>query len=66
MVLPNEESRARQLSGGILAFLSSGESHWYTIKGDSTHDFSLCKRLGFYHKNDYLAFLVTRGLAAYK
>ena len=66
MAVSDEENRARQLLGGILASLASSESHWYTINGDATHDFSLCKRLGFYHKNDYLAFLVTRGLAAYK
>ena len=45
----DEESRARQHPANFLVFLASSESHWFTINGDATHDFSLCRRLGFYH-----------------
>ena len=62
----DEESRARQLLADILAFIASSESHWFTINGDATHDFSLCRRLGFNHENDFFAFLVTCGLAGYE
>ncbi len=45
-------------------FLLIGESCWYTINGGAD-EYSLARRLGFFRKDDYYAFLVCTGLASY-
>ena len=49
-----------------LQFLSNAESCWYIINGEINHEYSLARRLGFYLKEQYYAFLVAAGLANYK
>lgn len=65
MLVTKSMRRGRELLIVLLAFVASGESFWYTINGDTTHAFSLCRRLGFYYEADYFAFLVGCGLAGY-
>ena len=50
----------------VLAKLANGESHWYTLNGDTSSDLLLCRQLGFFSRMDYYAFLYTKGLAAYR
>ena len=47
----------------LLVFLATAKSCWYTVNGDINHEYSLARRLGFFLKEDYYAFLVTAGLA---
>ena len=58
--------RAREYLLVLLIFLADADSFWFTISGETSRDCSLGRRLGFYHKIDYYAFLVTAGLAKYK
>ena len=50
----------------LLLFIAAGPSCWYTINGDSDHEYSLARRFGFFLKEDYYAFLVLSGLASIK
>ena len=65
---PNKSMiRARNLLVELLLFLSIsiGESCWYTING-GTDEYSLAsRRLGFFRKDEYYAFLVGTGLTSY-
>ncbi len=65
MLVTNTMQRGRQMLVILLAFIATGESYWYTVNGDATHDASLARRLGFYSHVDYYAFLVSVGLASY-
>ena len=58
--------RAKELLSVMLAFLAKSGSFWYTINGDPSYEFSLCRRLGFASSLHYYAFLVTAGLAGYE
>ena len=60
-----ESIKARELLLSFFVFASSGESFWYTIDGDVTAEFSLCRRLGFFSEVDYFALLVKANLAGY-
>ena len=57
--------RARELLVALISFVAAGPSFWYTINGDTTSEFSLCWRLGFFCEVDYYVFLVAEGLAGY-
>ena len=59
----NSMGRAREFLVILLSFTSTCEASWFTINGDTTYEFPLCQRLGFYHATDYYAFLVLCGLA---
>ena len=48
----------------LLLFIAAGQSCWYTINGDNDHEYSLARRLGFFLKEDYYAFLIVSGLAS--
>ena len=56
---------AREFLAILLSFISMCDASWFTINGDTTYEFSLCQRLGFYHATDYHAFLVLCGLAGW-
>ena len=56
---------AREKLAGILSFISSGRSFWYTINGSTSSSLSLARRLGFFSKIEYYAFLVAANLAEY-
>ncbi len=59
--------KARSLLLVLLLFIAKGESHWYTLNGSHNHhSYSLARRLGFFGDEDYYAFLVAAGLAAYQ
>jgi hypothetical protein len=58
--------RAREYLLVLLIFLAEADSFWFTISGETSRDCSLGRRLGFYDKIDYYAFLVTAGLAEYR
>jgi len=64
MQLNETMMRARNLLLELLLFLSIGESCWYTINGGAD-EYSLARRLGFFMKDDYYAFLVGTGLVSY-
>ena len=49
----------------MIAFIAQGASFWYTINGDLTFEFSLCRRLGFTTEIKYIAFMVSANLAGY-
>lgn len=66
MSLSNSQARARSLLVKLLVFLATAESCWYTINGNINHEYSLARRLGFFLKEEYYAFLVTAGLAKYR
>ena len=57
--------QARTLLATLLVFIAAGDSFWYTINGDTTTQFSLCRRLGFFSEVDYYAFMIAAGLAGY-
>ena len=50
----------------LLVFLAQCGASWFTINGDTSNEFSLCRRLGFCNETDYYAFLVHGGLAGYE
>jgi len=64
MQLTKTMVRARNLLVDLLLFIAAGESCWYTINGDTDHEYSLARRLGFFLKEDYYAFLILSGLAS--
>ena len=66
MLLTKAMLEARALLVGMLSFLSNSASFWYTINGDPSYDFSLCRRIGFRFENDWFAFLVGAGLGGYE
>jgi len=57
--------KAQELLAALLVFIAAGYSFWYTINGDTTTEYDLCKRLGFFSKVDYHTLLVAAGLAGY-
>jgi len=64
MQLNETMMRARNLLLELLLFLSIGESCWHSINGGAD-EYSLARRLGFFRKDEYYAFLVGTGLASY-
>lgn len=66
MQLTSTMRRARNLLMELLLVIAAGESCWYTINRDSDHEYSLARRLVFFLKEDYYAFLVLSGLASTK
>jgi len=58
--------RAQELLLVLLVFIAQSDSHWFTINGETSREFSLSRRLGFHDRTDYYAFLVTGGLAGYE
>lgn len=65
--MPEVEStdHARAQLAIMIAFIAQGESFWYTINGDPSYEFSLCRRLGFTTEIKYIAFMVSANLAGY-
>ena len=57
--------KARELLAALLVFIAAGDSFWYTINGDTTTEYALCRRLGFFSEVDYYALLIAAGLAGY-
>ena len=57
--------RAQEQLLVLLVFLAQCGASWFTINGETSKEFSLCRRLGFYDRTDYYAFLVHGGLAGY-
>ena len=57
--------RAREMMVVMLAFIAAGPSFWYPMNGDQSHEFSLCRMLGFFSIVEYYAFFVAAGLAGY-
>ena len=60
---PSRQIKARDLLLTFLSFASSANSFWYTINGDASAEFSLCRRLGFFSEVEYYALLIEAGLA---
>ena len=61
-----EEEEEEDVLAELLGILSKGSSHWYSINGETSCKVSLCSLLGFFQPMDYYAYLVSKGLAAYK
>ena len=57
--------RAQEQLLVLLVFLAQCGASWFTINGETSKEFSLCRRLGFYDRTDYYAFLVHGGLAGH-
>ena len=49
----------------VLAKLANGNSHWYTINGDTSTDLSLCRQLVFLSRMDFYSFLFIEGPVTY-
>jgi len=57
--------QAQELLTTLLVCITASYSFWFTINGDISTDFSLCRRLGFFSEVDYYALIVAAGLARY-
>ena len=57
--------RAREVLAVLLVFIAGGQSFCYPINGVTSHQFTLCRMLGFFSDVEYYAFLVAAGLAGY-
>ena len=62
-MLSNIAVRARHEIANYLRLISSSPAFWFTINGDQTYGFALCKRLGM-GIEDWYSTLVAAGLAS--
>ena len=63
---PLDEDEVEDMLAELFLIFSQGSSHWFSVNGDTSCKISRCRLIGFFSPMDYYAFLVSKGLAAYK